>query len=44
MNLSVRAFHREMERLGKFHPRDFDILIHGDLKWKQFTKFINFTG
>lgn len=44
MNLSVKAFHTAMKTLGKFSQRDFDVVVHGDLKWGQFAKHINFKG
>lgn len=33
-----------MKQLGKFPQRDFDVLVHGDLKWKQFAKHVDWVG
>lgn len=44
MNLSVRVFHELMKKRGNFTGRDFDVVVHGDLKWKQFAKFISWRG
>ena len=44
MNLSVKVFQEAMKQLGTFTERDFNVVVHGDLKWKQFAKHIDWSG
>lgn len=39
-NLSANAFIKALDAHGGFEPRSRDLIVHGDLKWKQFAKHI----
>jgi len=44
MNLSAAALIKAVNTHGGFEPRSCDLIKHGDLKWKQFAKHIDWKG